>query len=198
MNLATAPSSSTARPFCKWAGGKTQLLPELRRRVPSDFNRYFEPFVGGGAMLLDMLQQGRTADSDSAGVLANSAIANDSNEWLVATYIAVRDEVASVLQCLRVHEHEYREAGAKYYYDVRSRPRATVSAWVAADFIFLNKAGFNGLYRVNRAGQFNVPAGRFKSPPRICDEENLRACSRVLQGVTIAHGDFGRSTASRR
>ena len=188
--MSASPASSSgaiARPVIKWAGGKTQLLPELRRRVPSDFGRYWEPFVGGGAMLFDMLQQGRTADSYSAG--CTEATINDSNGWLTATYRAIRDNVTGVIAYLKEYEAQYRKRGAEFYYEVRKRnPMLLVDQ--AAAFIFLNKTGFNGLFRVNKAGDFNVPHGKRASVPLICDAENLHLVSRALEHVFIESGDF--------
>lgn len=185
-SVATRIEVPTARPFVKWAGGKTQLLPELRRRIPSDFNRYIEPFVGGGALFFDLATpMGTRVGDPCAGIGGAKVILNDSNKWLAATYKAIRDIPASVINCLKMHEHDYTHEGADHYYKIRNGPRATESAWIAADFIFLNKAGFNGLFRVNKSGVFNVPAGKFKKQPTICDEENLRAVSLALQGVGI-------------
>jgi DNA adenine methylase len=114
---------------------------------------------------------------------------NDSNAWLTSTYKAIGSNVNGVITLLKAHEISYRERGTDHYYEVRKRA-PTLIIDVAADFIFLNKTCFNGLFRVNRAGDFNVPAGKFKSPPTICDEENLCAASRALQGVTITSDDF--------
>ncbi len=184
-----AGAMTVARPFTKWAGGKTQLLPELRRRVPSNFGHYWEPFVGGGAMLFDMLQQGRTVDSDSTGTTGDNVTINDSNKWLIATYRAIRDNVHGVISYLKEYEASYRKGGAEFYYEVRKRNPALLVDQAAA-FIFLNKTGFNGLFRVNKAGDFNVPHGKRAGEVTICDAENLHACSHLLQGVQIQHGDF--------
>ena len=189
----------TAHPFIKWAGGKTQLLPELRRRVPvagpilgghqpADFGRYWEPFVGAGAMLFDLAD--RFGLEHLVGEQQTWATINDSNAWLTTTYKAIRSNVRGVVAYLKEYEASYRKRGAEFYYEVRKRPHAALLVDQAATFIFLNKTCFNGLFRVNRGGDFNVPHGKRASPPLICDVENLYAVSRVLQHVAIQTGDF--------
>ena len=167
----------TARPFIKWVGGKRQLLTELRRHVPERFGRYFEPFVGGGALFFDL--------APSAAMLA------DANERLIRTYHGVRDHVDAVIGLLRSYPHD--EA---FYYlmrgvDIDAKLDAEVAAW----FIYLNKTGFNGLYRVNKRNRFNVPFGSH-SNPTICDEEHLRACSAALAGTALEVADFEAAVSS--
>lgn len=163
-------------PFIKWVGGKRQLLPELRARVPSKFGRYFEPFVGGGALFFDLAPE--------------LASLTDMNERLVRTYRGVRDDVNGVIALLSEYPHEER-----FYYDLRAVDIDTRSdVEVAARFIYLNKTCFNGLYRENKAGRFNVPFGRYTNPT-ICDEEALRACSEALKGAHIAVLDFEAAVA---
>lgn len=190
---------SDVRPFLRWAGGKTQLLPELRRRIPSDFARYFEPFAGGAALFFDLVATAhkieRGEKTDDVGLkLAGSepvAFLNDSNRRLAVTYRAIRDGVEQVVDRLCDFEREYRTHGTHFYYEARRRiADETASEEVAALVIFLNKTCFNGLWRVNGDGGFNVPAGKFKNPPTICDEENLRACARSLASVAIWSEDF--------
>jgi DNA adenine methylase len=164
------PAEELVRPFLKWAGGKRQLLPELERRVPG-FNRYFEPFVGSGALFFAL--------KPSRAVLA------DANERLIRTYQGVRDDIEGVISFLKKYPHD-----ATFFYrlrnlDIDRRSDAELAAW----FIYLNKTGYNGLYRVNRANRFNVPFGRYTNPT-ICDQANLRACSRALQGVKLLVADF--------
>ena len=173
-----------AKPFVKWAGGKRQLLPELRKRVPAKFGTYFEPFVGGGALFFDLAPE--------------RAVLVDANQRLIRAYRGVRDSVEHVIATLKAYALHHSE---DYYYSVRDhRPdQAVEDAYVATWFIYLNKTGFNGLYRVNRKNEFNVPFGKYKNPA-ICDEENLRACSLALRGaghgyvsdqhVELFHGDF--------
>lgn len=180
----TAAEARAARPFLKWAGGKTQLLPPLLERVPARPDAFFEPFVGGGALFFAL-----AADPDRA---PRRAVLNDSNAELVATYGAVRDELPRLVERLAALEEQYLAGEppgrAALYYRVRDeRPRAAVS--VAARLIFLNHTCYNGLYRVNRRGEFNVPHGDYRRP-RILDRENLEAVSAALQGVDLRHGDF--------
>jgi DNA adenine methylase len=166
---ATAP----ARPFLKWAGGKSQLLPQLRSLLPppGSFGRYHEVFLGGGALFFEL---GRS-----------EAHLTDLNAELVACYRAVRDEVEAVISALLEHRYE-----KQHFYEVRAWDPATLSAPErAARMIFLNKTAFNGLYRVNSSGRFNVPFGRHKNP-LVCDADNLRACSAALASAELEVADF--------
>jgi DNA adenine methylase len=165
-----------ARPFLKWAGGKAQLLPEILARVPARFGCYHEPFIGGGALFFALAGGAR---------LGERALLSDLNPNLVQTWAAIRDDVDGVISALAPHvNHE------DYFYRVRALEPASLSPAVrAARVIYLNKTGFNGLYRENRAGRFNVPFGRYVNP-NTCDEPNLRAVSRALQGVSIETRDF--------
>ena len=162
----------SCNPFLKWAGGKRQLLPHLLPRVPNCVkrgeSRYFEPFVGGGALFF--------------AVQPAWAALSDSNHSLMATYRAIRDEVDRVIVELKAHAKLHSE---KHYYEVRARFGRGFAdhknmAWLAAALIYMNRTGFNGLYRTNRAGYFNVPFGRYANPT-ICDEERLRVCSKALR-----------------
>jgi DNA adenine methylase len=168
--------SATPRPFLKWAGGKGQLLGGLRACAPKSYVRYFEPFLGGGALFFSL--------RPAKGVLG------DINREIVDCYTAVRDDVGNLVRALRDHRYD-----ADHYYAVRDADPADLSLVErAARTIFLNKTGFNGLYRVNRAGKFNVPFGRY-AKPAICDEENLRACSAALANAELVAGDFERVAA---
>ena len=159
-------TQTRAKPFLKWVGGKTQLLPQIFELFPKNFNRYHEPFVGGGAVFFNLQP--------------NKAILSDVNPDLIQAYQMIRDDVDSVIAELKQHRAE--EA---YYYSVRETDVAELSAAeAAARIIFLNKTCFNGLYRVNRRGKFNVPFGKYANPT-ICNEKNLRAVSDALQGVDI-------------
>jgi DNA adenine methylase len=159
------------RPFLKWAGGKGQLLGELRALVPALRGRYFEPFLGGGALFFDLLPK--------KGVLS------DVNAEIVGCYATVRDHVGELVRALKRHHYD-----AEHYYAVRNADPTELSPVErAARTIFLNKTGFNGLYRVNRSGKFNVPFGRY-AKPLICDEKNLRACSAALAKVELVVSDF--------
>lgn len=173
LSLVTDPDP---RPFLKWVGGKTQLLEQLQPLLPATFRRYFEPFVGGAALFFDLRAKDR--------LLAEICL-SDVNVELIDAYTAIRDSVDEVIAVLRGHRYE-----SDYYYEVRSLDRAKLSkVESAARTIFLNKTGYNGLYRVNRSGQFNVPFGRFTNPA-FCDVENLRACSRALRGVDLRPNAF--------
>ena len=160
------------RPFVKWVGGKAQILAELRKRMPPEFGTYHEPFVGGGALFF--------------ATKPTRAVLSDGNERLIRAYRGVRDDVDGVIRRLRKMRND-----KEFYLRIRSEPidAARRDAAVAAWLIYLNKCGFNGLYRVNRRNGFNVPYGRNPNAT-ICDEENLRACSARLRGVQLHHGDF--------
>lgn len=159
------------RPFLKWVGGKTQLLEQLRPLFPTMFGRYFEPFVGGAALFFALRPGGATL--------------SDVNDELIDCYRAIRDDVEAVIAVLKEHRYE-----REHYYSVRDiDPRRLSIEERAARTIFLNKTGFNGLYRVNRAGKFNVPFGRH-SNPSFCDEDNLRSCALALRGVELRVRDF--------
>jgi DNA adenine methylase len=160
----------------KWAGGKRQLLPELLRCVPEHYGRYYEPFVGGGALFFELQPP--------------AAFLTDVNERLIRTYRGVRDHADRVIALLESYPHD-----EKFYYDLRdvdidTQPDAEVAAW----FIYLNKVGFNGLYRVNRKNRFNVPFGRHKNPT-ISDAATLRACSAALARATLEVADFSSAVA---
>ena len=173
-------------PFVKWAGGKGQLLSQFDRYLPNAFGRYVEPFVGGGAVFFHLYRQGRLA--------GNQVVLIDQLEELINVYRAVRDEVEGLIAELR--RHEPYKLDPDYFYEVRAWDRQADYARRsdlerAARFVYLNRTCYNGLYRVNRRGQFNVPLGRHQNPT-ICDAENLWAASRALRGVTLLVGDFAR------
>jgi len=174
-----------AAPFVKWAGGKSQLLEQFEPLFPVQFNRYIEPFVGGGAVFFHLYNQGRIGDG---------VILNDLNEELMNCYEVIRDKVDELIEELRRHEPHKTEKS--YFYEIRGwdrkrgfKERSPVER--AARTIFLNRTCYNGLYRVNSRGQFNVPFGSYKNPT-ICDEDNLRAVSQALQGVELRSEDFER------
>lgn len=175
-------SDAIARPFLKWAGGKSQLLEQFESLYPSveglarDW-RFHEPFMGSGAVFFHVRRRLAPA----------RARLTDSNAELVQTFQAVRDQTDKVLKKL----HEHRELhGDEHYYEVRARDvKQLAPADLAARMIYLNKTCFNGLYRVNSKGQFNVPIGRY-AKPSIIDEENLRSVAAALHGLDIAVGDF--------
>ena len=183
--------STLARPFIKWVGGKTQLLDEVKKSLPRDFASrqhvtYVEPFVGGGAVMFWILQ---------AYPNIERAVINDINEELICTYRVIKSDVEALISRLNDLQKEYiplnSEARKDYFMAKRSlfNTKKTSPIETAALFIFLNRTCFNGLYRVNSKGEFNVPHGKYVNP-RICDADNLRACSKVLQKVEILCGDF--------
>lgn len=188
------------RPFVKWAGGKRQLLPELRRFVPDRFSAYHEPFLGSGALFFDLWTRG-VLDGRAAHL-------TDSNVDLIGCYAAVRDNVEAVIASLDALERAHREDPATHYYRVRDElfnpardghsPWGRYSPDLAAMFIYLNRTGFNGLFRLNSRGAFNVPAGRYANPT-ICDASNLRAVAAALSSDAVeireAHYDAIRERA---
>lgn len=175
VDSSSAGRIQSASPFLKWAGGKSQLLRTFESMFPKNFNGYFEPFIGGGAVLFHLL----TKNPDLQATLS------DSNEELINCYRCVRDEVEDVIDALRKHRNDIH-----HFYKVRAQDVKRLSnAERAARLIFLNKTCFNGLYRVNRKGQFNVPFGRYKNP-KICDEQNLRTVSRALTYVQLYSKPF--------
>jgi DNA adenine methylase len=188
-----------ARPILKWAGGKRQLLPELRRFYPNTFSRYIEPFVGSGAVFLDLHNSGRLD--------RRRARLSDINADIIGCYRMVRDEVEAVIEHLRELEAGHHARGAEQFYEVRDGRFNTqrlarggdASAYtpeLAAMLIYLNRTGYNGLFRVNSQGAFNVPAGRHVSLT-ICDAANLRRLSEALDqpGVTLDVRPFGEALA---
>ena len=181
--MPSGTAAEMAKPFLKWAGGKTALLPELLQAAPEQIGTYYEPFVGGGALFFALQAAGRF----------KHAVLSDSNQELINAYTQVRDNVDGLIRALQVHQRKYRDAvdRAEYYYKIRAK-KLTCSLGGAANLIFLNKTCYNGLYRVNSKGRFNVPHGRNKNPT-ICDEANLLAVSEVLQGVELRVADFAES-----
>jgi len=189
--------NESAKPFVKWAGGKGQLLDTFEKYFPTlllegHIRRYIEPFVGGGAVLFEILQNYRI---DEAYII-------DINEDLINTYAVVKNNVNSLVDYLSTLEYRYLELSKddrkEMYYEIRevynSRTLRMDEPDIerAAQFIFLNRTCFNGLYRVNRAGLFNVPAGEYKNPT-ICDEKNLYAASSLLKKVHMFTGDYRES-----
>ncbi len=173
-------------PFVKWAGGKSQLLPQFEPYFPADFGRYVEPFVGGGAVFFHLYNQGR--------LVGRPVVLIDRLEELINGYRVIQAGVEDLIEELQ--RHEAHKMDAAHFYRLRNWDRAPgysqrSDVERAARFLFLNRTCYNGLYRVNRRGQFNVPFGRYRNPT-ICDAYNLRAVSRALQGVTLLADDFER------
>lgn len=184
----------TAKPFVKWVGGKTQLIDDIQKSLPADLRNkhdltYVEPFVGGGAVLFWILQEYPNI---------TKAVINDINAELICTYRVIRDDVESLITELSRIQSEYiqldSEQRKEYFLKKRSLFNSKNKSEVetASLFIFLNRTCFNGLYRVNSKGEFNVPHGKY-SNPKICDEVTLRADSALLKNVEILCGDFAQT-----
>ncbi len=163
-------------PFLKWAGGKRQLISQMYKYFPKNFNKYIEPFVGGGAVLFYLKLK--------------ISVIIDINKELVNCYNVIKNNVKELIKLLKTHENE-----KNYYYKIRALDRdkekfnKLSNIEKASRLIYLNRCCYNGLYRVNSKGQFNVPFGKYKNP-NFCDEENLFAVSKVLKNVNIIHGSF--------
>lgn len=164
------------QPFIKWVGGKRQLISELKALMPKNYNRYIEPFIGGGALFFELQPK--------------NAIINDYNKELVNLYKVVREAPQDLIKDLSKHKNE-----SEYFYEIRvidrdeKKFKKLTKTQRASRFIYLNKTGFNGLYRVNSKGEYNVPFGRYKNP-NYCNKENILACSELLKNTEILNGDF--------
>ncbi len=185
-------TSACPRPFVKWAGGKRQLLPVLSANMPESFGRYFEPFLGGGALFFHVM----------GGSGGRPCHVSDLNPDLILSYVTIRDSADELVRALRGHESRYREDPESYYYRVRDEYNAgrdCDAVDTVSRLIFLNKTCFNGLYRVNSRGRFNVPLGRYANP-NIADAKNIFAISRALNSpnLEIACQDFGVVARSAR
>ena len=185
--------AKNVKPFVKWAGGKGQLLQQYRELYPSELKNgkiktYIEPFVGGGAVLFDIMQNYHL----------ENIIINDINKELMNTYRCIKSNVERLIDSLSKVQDEYlalsKDDRKSFYYMIRSRYNSImlnnhIDIEKAVDFIFLNRTCFNSLYRVNMNGKFNVPIGRYKNP-LICDAENLRNLNIILKDVLIMQGDY--------
>lgn len=180
----------TVKPFVKWAGGKSQLLNDIRANYPEKIEKYCEPFVGGGAVLLDVL----------ANCQPKEVLINDINAELINTYSQIKNNVEKLIEMLSEMQESFWKkndterkvmylANRERFNELKVNVDEQISLEKAALFIFLNKTCFNGLYRVNRKGFFNVPMGAYKNPP-ICDAENLRLIGGLLKNVQIKSGDY--------
>ena len=176
LTVKHTPANTKIKPVVKWAGGKRQLLNELMVRVPAKYNRYFEPFVGGGALVFALLPR--------------NAVINDYNRELMNMYRVIRDRVEELIEDLKKHVNT-----REYYYKIRNidrepdRYNRLTPVEKASRFIYLNRTCYNGLYRVNSRGEFNVPYGNYKNPVWL-DENNLRLMSEYLKTVVILNDDF--------
>lgn len=172
-------SNSGVIPFVKWAGGKRQLLPQIRERMPKKYNRYYEPFVGGGAVTFELLP--------------TNAVINDINRPLVNTYKQIRETPQDFLGEVNKIDEAMWEDGKEYYYAMRQNyndklMKEEFDPELAALFVFLNKHCFNGLYRVNGKGLFNVPYNN--SRRKSCDKDSILAIAEYLKQIDILEGDF--------
>lgn len=185
------------KPFVKWAGGKGSLIPQLKTFYPLELenktiNKYVEPFLGGGAVLINILQKYDVQE----------AYAFDINKDLINCYNVIKTNVNELVNELAQKEKEFLvlndEERQKYFYDVRKEYNSYIldendlSIKRASEFIFLNRTCFNGLHRVNKNGEFNVPCGKYKNPT-ICDSENLRNLSYLIRNVEFQYGDYKKS-----
>lgn len=180
----------TAKPFIKWVGGKTQLLDEIRKLYPEHIDKYCEPFVGGGAVLFDVLSR----------LTPKEVLINDINNELINTYKQIKDNYAGLIDNLFELQEKYwvssLEENKKLFFEKRERFNFLKVNGSKKDdlekaflFIFLNKTCFNGLFRVNSKGLFNVPFNNAKKP-LLCDEENLKKCSDLLKNVKMSVGSY--------
>ncbi len=188
QEISTKHLEEKAKPFVKWVGGKRQLLKQFRKLElypPDGFdvreNTYFEPFIGGGAVFLDLLPI--------------NAVLSDMNFELVTTYNVVKNNLEDLIKKLKIHKKNNTK---DYFLKIRAQnPKRLKEVSVAARFIFLNKTCFNGMYRVNKKGGFNVPYGKYTNP-NIVDEENLKKISKVLQSVEIKHQDYKKTVENAK
>jgi len=161
-------------PFVKWAGGKAQLLNKLDKLIPANFNNYLEPFLGGGSFFYHLIKNTKN--------LSFTSFLSDTNYELINAYNIIKDNLDELIPSLLYHQKLYYDNPFDYYYKLR----ATLSenkVEKASRFIALNKTCFNGLYRVNRNGLFNVPMGKFKKSPTICDENNLKNLNLLFNSI---------------
>ena len=185
------------KPFVKWAGGKGSLIPQLKNFYPFELenktiNKYIEPFVGGGAVLINILQNYQIKE----------AYAFDINLDLINCYNVIKTDVENLIKELTIKEKEFikleQEERQKYFYNIRKEYNSykikenELNVKRATEFIFLNRTCFNGLYRVNKNGEFNVPCGKYKNPT-ICDSNNLRKLSYLIKNVVFQYGDYKKS-----
>jgi len=175
--MAIKASRKTPYPFIKWAGGKTKMIGHVIASMPEKIGTYYEPFVGGGAVFFELARQKRF----------DRAVVGDLNEELMNAYRVIRDDVDKLIRVLKEKPFRYNKNS---YLKIRAwNPSKIDSIKRAARFVYLNRTCFNGLYRVNKDGGFNVPFGKYTNP-LICDEVNLRAVSEILSNVELAVADF--------
>jgi DNA adenine methylase len=167
-------------PFVKWAGGKTQILHELEKYIPTDFNNYFEPFLGGGAFFFHLVSS--VLSDEDRERKGRKYFLSDANMHIIDSFIEIEDDVEILIQLLKDYRQKYYENPKEYYYYLRREFNGFMGYTFVrvAMFIVLNKTCFNGLYRLNNKGEFNTPVGKFKNLPKIFNENNLRSISTLL------------------
>ncbi|OQX29443.1 MAG: hypothetical protein B0D92_03745 [Spirochaeta sp. LUC14_002_19_P3] len=163
-----------ARPFIKWVGGKGGISRKVLEHLPNEIENYYEPFLGGGAIFFNARKR------------LKNAFLSDVNAQLVQVYKVIQNNIDDLIRILDIHKKSHSK---DYYYNIRSMHNLDNPVKMSARFIYLNKTCYNGLYRVNKNNEFNVPMGSYKNPA-ILDEKNLRACHEVLQNVNIQFGSF--------
>ena len=168
------PTTFPKKPFLKWVGGKRFLLPELLQHLPEEFNSYYEPFLGGGALFFSLAPK------------LNKVFLSDLNQELIKAFQAVKENPAKLIAILKVYESKNCE---KFFYQLRAKPFGETDISHAARFVYLNKTCFGGLYRENQYGKFNVPFGHYESP-KIADHFTIAGCSKLLKNTEIAFQDF--------
>ncbi len=179
FNLNTLPDpldeeTEKATPFVKWVGGKRSIMSDLVSRLPKEFNNYYEPFVGGGALFFEISSK------------LKKSFLSDINLDLVLSYNVVKKDPLKLIEALKIHELKHSE---EYYYKIRSRQELKDPIEIASRFLYLNKTCYNGLYRVNKKGEFNVPMGKYKNP-NISQEKNIWACYEALKNTKIEYKEF--------
>lgn len=178
--LHTTLSTPPPQPFVKWVGGKRRILNTINRYLPDHIGTYWEPFVGGGALFFYLVSQERIS----------CAHLSDINQELIDTWLAIQEAPDRLIRRLRKHQAEHSK---EHYYQVRAAERLRTHFDVAARLIYLNKTCFNGLWRVNRNGKFNVPMGRYTNP-KILDRRNIIACHKALEVASITCSSFDKVT----
>ncbi len=168
-----------AVPFVKWAGGKRGIIQTLRDNLPENYMNYYEPFVGGGALFFSLYESN----------FSNNVYLSDLNSELMITYKIIQKKPKKLIKLLRYHAKEHSLNKKEYYYSIRSQHNIKDSLEVAARLLYLNRTCYNGLYRVNKKNEFNVPIGRYKNP-NIIQEENIIACSQALQNINLSCNEF--------
>lgn len=180
----TKNTTRKCHPFIKWAGGKSRLITQIKHFLPKNFNNYFEPFVGSGALFFYLINAGKLDKNSSVQL-------SDINVELINAYKAIKYSLTELINQLHQNEKEYFNDSQKFYYKLRNENFEFNSIKKAARFITLNKTCYNGLYRVNKKGLFNVPLGRYNNP-KICDIENLNKVNKILNSTntTIENYDY--------